>query len=137
MSHEVRLCSWDALLLDQPGTNATADPAAASAAAAAPPPSKRARKRAREEHEASVRQAELSRLRGEAPQTPDDFERLALGAPNSSYVWIQYVVHLLGTAEVAKARAVAERALETIDFRCGSAVTLHRAAIECSCRVLV
>lgn len=82
------------------------------------PLSKRAKKRAREEHEASVRAAEQAKLRENAPASADDFERLLLGSPNSSYLWIRYMSFHLHAAQVEQARAVAERALEKLDLRC-------------------
>jgi rRNA biogenesis protein RRP5 len=51
------------------------------------------------------------------PQSVADFERLLLGSPNSSYLWIQYMSFQLQLAEVDKAREVARRALRTISFR--------------------
>ena len=84
---------------------------------ASKPPSKRAKKRAREEHAAAIRAAEQAKVNAAAPESADDFERLVLGSPSSSYVWIRYMAFLLKAAEVHKARAVAERALEKIDYR--------------------
>ena len=67
-----------------------------------------------------------------APETPDDFDRLLVSRPNSSAVWVQYMAFYLHTAEVDKARGVAERALRTISFRytgtlldCHADVSLH------------
>ncbi|NWV74518.1 RRP5 protein, partial [Dasyornis broadbenti] len=51
------------------------------------------------------------------PQTADDFDRLVLGSPNSSILWLQYMAFHLQATEIEKARAVAERALKTISFR--------------------
>ena len=51
------------------------------------------------------------------PQSVSDFERLLLGQPNSSALWIQYMAFQLGLSEVDKAREVAERALRTIHMR--------------------
>jgi rRNA biogenesis protein RRP5 len=51
------------------------------------------------------------------PQSVSDFERLLLGQPNSSALWIQYMAFQLGLSEVDKAREVAERALKTIHMR--------------------
>jgi hypothetical protein len=65
-----------------------------------------------------VRRAELAKLTDAAPQSTEDFERLVLGSPDASQLWIRYMAFLLGMAEVAKARDVAERALKTIDYRC-------------------
>jgi len=51
------------------------------------------------------------------PQSVADFERLLLGEPNSSELWIQYMAFQLQLNEVDKARAIAERALNTINMR--------------------
>ncbi|KAI8646880.1 hypothetical protein BD408DRAFT_428276 [Parasitella parasitica] len=52
-----------------------------------------------------------------APQTASDFERLLVGSPNSSYLWINFMAHQLQLSEIAKARDIGERALKTINFR--------------------
>jgi rRNA biogenesis protein RRP5 len=46
-----------------------------------------------------------------------DFERTLLSQPDASLVWTQYMAHLLQLGEVEKARAIAERALKTINLR--------------------
>ena len=66
------------------------------------------------------------------PEAPEDFERLVLSQPNSSFVWIQYMAHFLSTADIDAARRVgdadpalktsveyivANKALNTINFR--------------------
>lgn len=51
------------------------------------------------------------------PQGADDFDRLLLGNPDSSILWLQYMAFHLQATEIDKARAVAERALKTISFR--------------------
>ncbi|XP_066475340.1 protein RRP5 homolog [Tiliqua scincoides] len=51
------------------------------------------------------------------PQGADDFDRLLLGNPDSSILWLQYMAFHLQATEIEKARAVAERALKTISFR--------------------
>ncbi|XP_065088684.1 protein RRP5 homolog [Ochlerotatus camptorhynchus] len=51
------------------------------------------------------------------PHTPDQFDRVMLAQPNSSLLWIRYMVFHMESAEVEKARAVARRALKTINFR--------------------
>lgn len=51
------------------------------------------------------------------PASKDDFERLVIATPNSSYIWIQYVAFHLQSADVESARSVAARALKTIGFR--------------------
>ncbi|KIL00557.1 hypothetical protein PAXRUDRAFT_821549 [Paxillus rubicundulus Ve08.2h10] len=51
------------------------------------------------------------------PESNADFERLLLGSPNSSYLWIQYMSFQLQLSEIDKARAIAKRAIQTIGFR--------------------
>ncbi|TFY62849.1 hypothetical protein EVJ58_g3608 [Rhodofomes roseus] len=51
------------------------------------------------------------------PESNSDFERVLLGSPNSSYLWIQYMSFQLQISEVDKAREIAKRALRTINFR--------------------
>lgn len=51
------------------------------------------------------------------PQSVADFERLLLGQPNSSELWIQYMAFQLQLNEVEKARAIADRALKMINMR--------------------
>ncbi|KAF9015563.1 U3 snoRNP-associated protein Rrp5 [Cyathus striatus] len=52
-----------------------------------------------------------------APESNADFERLLLGSPNSSYLWIQYMSFQLQLSEVGKAREIARRAVKAINFR--------------------
>lgn len=52
-----------------------------------------------------------------APQSIADFERLIVGSPNSSYIWINYMAYQLQLSEIDKAREIGERALSTISFR--------------------
>jgi len=47
------------------------------------------------------------------PQTADDYERLLLASPNSSFLWIKYMAFQLGMTEIDKARKIVERALES------------------------
>lgn len=51
------------------------------------------------------------------PEVNADFERLLLGSPNSSYLWINYMAHQLKLSEIDKAREIGERALKTINYR--------------------
>ena len=51
------------------------------------------------------------------PESTSDFERVLLGSPNSSYLWIQYMSFQLQLSEIEKAREIAKRALNTINFR--------------------
>ncbi|KAF9160265.1 rRNA biogenesis protein rrp5 [Actinomortierella ambigua] len=56
-------------------------------------------------------------LASAAPQMAADYERLLLGSPNSSYLWINYMAFQLQLSEIAKAREIGQRALKTISFR--------------------
>lgn len=79
---------------------------------------KRAAKREAKEREDAVRKAELARLEGKGtPANAAEFEALVAGSPDSSYAWIKYMAFCVSMGEVERARAVAERALETINYR--------------------
>jgi rRNA biogenesis protein RRP5 len=52
-----------------------------------------------------------------APESTADFERLLLGSPNSSFLWLQYMSFQLQLSEVEKAREIGRRALSAINFR--------------------
>ncbi|KKY24572.1 putative rrna biogenesis protein rrp5 [Diplodia seriata] len=51
------------------------------------------------------------------PQSVADFERLLMGDPNNSTLWMQYMAFQIGLNEVQKAREIGERALKTINIR--------------------
>ncbi|KAJ5398020.1 hypothetical protein N7509_006133 [Penicillium cosmopolitanum] len=55
-------------------------------------------------------------LDANGPQTVADYERLLMGEPDSSLLWLQYMAFQLELGEVDKARTVAERALRTISM---------------------
>ncbi|OAP62913.1 hypothetical protein AYL99_02140 [Fonsecaea erecta] len=48
------------------------------------------------------------------PQSVDDFERLLLGEPDSSLLWLQYMAFHLDLGDVDQARQIGERALKAI-----------------------
>lgn len=48
-------------------------------------------------------------------QSVSDFERLLMGQPNSSYLWLSYMAFHLQLSEVEQAKQIAERALRTIN----------------------
>ena len=56
-------------------------------------------------------------LDANGPQSVADFERLLLGQPNSSILWLSYMAFQLQLSEFARAREIAERALKTINMR--------------------
>ncbi|KAK9494237.1 hypothetical protein V1508DRAFT_413338 [Lipomyces doorenjongii] len=51
------------------------------------------------------------------PESVSDFERMLLGSPNSSALWIRYMAFQIQLGEIEKARDVARRALKTINYR--------------------
>ncbi|KAJ3550610.1 hypothetical protein NM688_g5035 [Phlebia brevispora] len=71
------------------------------------------KKRRRKEIEQDL----TAELHTKVPDSNADFERVLLGSPNSSYLWIQYMSFQLQLSEVEKAREIAKRALKTINFR--------------------
>ena len=77
---------------------------------------KKAAQRKREEEE--VREKEERLLDPNVPpETAEDFERLVLANPNSSFLWIKYMAFQLSLADTDAARSLAARALNTIVFR--------------------
>ncbi|XP_041477321.1 protein RRP5 homolog [Lytechinus variegatus] len=85
------------------------------------PPAKKSRKDLEEEAMAQedvlykTEQALMDASR--PPETPEDFDRLVASSPNSSLAWIRYMAFYLNSVDIEKARAIAERALKTINFR--------------------
>lgn len=81
-------------------------------------PSKHAKKRLKEEKERAIRDAERRRQIGDtAPTTPAEYEQHLLSSPNSSFIWIKYMAFLISLGEIDNTRAIAERAIQTINFR--------------------
>lgn len=80
--------------------------------------SKRQKKAAKKAEEEYLHKTEMALLDTKAQlESAEDFDRMILGSPNSSLVWIQYMAFHLHSAEVEKARAVGEKALKTIAYR--------------------
>ena len=79
---------------------------------------KRQKKAAKRVEEESIYRAEQCLLdSSREPQCAEDFDRLLLANPNSSFLWIQYVAYQLHLADVEKARETGRKALESINFR--------------------
>jgi rRNA biogenesis protein RRP5 len=55
-------------------------------------------------------------LDARGPQSVADYERLLLGDPDSSILWLQYMAFQLELGEVDKAREIAERAIRSISI---------------------
>lgn len=51
------------------------------------------------------------------PQSSSDFERLLLGSPNSSILWIRYASFYAQLSDIPRSREVLRRSLRTIHFR--------------------
>ena len=56
-------------------------------------------------------------LDAHGPQTASDYERLLLGQPDSSELWIAYMAFQMQVSDLIKAREVAERAIKSINIR--------------------
>nr|XP_033337596.1 protein RRP5 homolog [Megalopta genalis] len=67
--------------------------------------------------EREIRQREEANANNQLPNSVDEFDKLVLASPNSSIIWLQYMAYHLQTTEIEKARAVARRAVKTINFR--------------------
>ncbi len=80
--------------------------------------SSKARARKRRLIEAETMAKEEDMLKDDnTPSSAEDYERLILGAPNSSMLWIQYMSFQAASMEFSQARIIAERALQAINFR--------------------
>ncbi|KAI9801570.1 MAG: hypothetical protein M1825_003249 [Sarcosagium campestre] len=66
---------------------------------------------------ASIKADHTADLDLHGPRSTSDFERLLLTNPSSSELWLQYMAFQLQLSEVASARELGERALQTIDAR--------------------
>lgn len=66
---------------------------------------------------AEIQVDRTAQMDSNGPQTATDFERLLMGQPDSSELWMQYMAFQLQISEPAKAREIAERALKTINIR--------------------
>jgi rRNA biogenesis protein RRP5 len=75
--------------------------------------SKRKKRRKKKEIEQDL----TADMHAKLPESNADFERVLLGSPNSSYLWIQYMSFLLQLSEIDKARETGRRAIQTINFR--------------------
>ncbi|XP_068986115.1 protein RRP5 homolog [Bombus flavifrons] len=67
--------------------------------------------------ECEIRQRERALVNNGLPNSVDQFDGLVLASPDSSIVWLQYIAYHLQATEIEKARAVAKRAIRTINFR--------------------
>lgn len=83
----------------------------------AEPESDEGQDKKKKKKKAEIQVDRTAQLDANGPQTASDFERLLLGQPDSSDLWMQYMAFQLQVSEPAKAREIAERALKTINIR--------------------
>jgi len=72
-------------------------------------------RRKKRKHE--VQKDLTAQMHTKAPESTADFERLLLGSPNSSFLWIQYMSFQLQLSEIDKAREIGRHAIRAINFR--------------------
>eukprot|EP00116_Pleurobrachia_bachei_P001370 sb/3461632/ len=77
---------------------------------------KREAKRRKIEEEEKLRSAER-KTDTTVAETEEDFERLVAASPDSSASWVGFMAYWLGRGNVERARAVAKRAFDTINYR--------------------
>ena len=102
-------------------------PSRACCVAAEPTPeearrlSKAQRRRQKAANERAVQQQERALAAGKqgGPQSAAEHEQVVMAQPDASVVWIQYMAFLISLGEVEKARGLAERAVQTINYRWG------------------
>ncbi|KAJ9456937.1 rRNA biogenesis protein RRP5 [Diplonema papillatum] len=78
---------------------------------------KKRRKITAEDNELAIDEMERARLHSNEPKTVQDFDRLVMASPHSSYVWAQYMAFHMSQREYEQARLIAERALKAINYR--------------------
>ncbi|KAG7754039.1 hypothetical protein KL911_002515 [Ogataea haglerorum] len=64
-----------------------------------------------------VAEDQTADLNSRLPQSVSDFERLIVGNPDSSILWMNYMSFQIQLSEIDKAREIGERALKTINYR--------------------
>lgn len=70
--------------------------------------------------EARIHEIERTLADGDfIPTSIDQFERLVMGDPNDSRIWIQYMAFHIQATEMDRARTIAQKALKVIDMREG------------------
>lgn len=99
---------WSANVLDQVDKRSAADSGDEDA-------DEKPKKKKRRKAEITVDRT--GDLDANGPQSVSDFERLLLGQPDSSQLWIQYMAFQMQLSELSKARDVAERAINAINIR--------------------
>ncbi|KAK0736841.1 hypothetical protein B0T21DRAFT_286447 [Apiosordaria backusii] len=75
------------------------------------------KKKKQQQREARVQVDRTAELDINGPQTSSDYERLLLGQPDSSQLWIAYMAFQMQVSDLSSARQVAERAIKTINIK--------------------
>ncbi|KAK2599188.1 rRNA biogenesis protein rrp5 [Conoideocrella luteorostrata] len=75
------------------------------------------KKKKTKRRKAEIQVDRTAELDAHGPQTSSDYERLLLGQPDSSQLWIAYMAFQMQVSELPKAREVAERAIKSINIR--------------------
>ena len=73
--------------------------------------------RRKKKRKVEIKIDQTGELDANGPQSVADFERLLLGQPNSSALWLGYMAFQMQLGELNKARDIAERALKSIHIR--------------------
>lgn len=95
---------WAADPFDQSGSEAEKD-------------SKKDKSKKKKTAKSDIQVDRTAELDVNGPQTSSDYERLLLGQPDSSELWIAYMAFQMQVSELSKAREVAERAIKSINIR--------------------
>ncbi|KAJ4372710.1 rRNA biogenesis protein rrp5 [Didymella sp. IMI 355093] len=74
-------------------------------------------KKKKKSKKATIKEDRTGDLDAFGPQSVADYERLLLGQPNSSELWVRYMMFQRELNEIEKARQIARRALATINPR--------------------
>lgn len=98
---------WTASILDQAEDNESSDDDGEDF-------TQTKRKRGKGKKQVKDRTQEMN---ARAPESVGDFERLLVGNPDSSVLWMNYMSFQLQLGEIDKSREIAERALKTINYR--------------------
>lgn len=75
-------------------------------------PSKKKQRR-----EPQIQLDKTAQLDVNGPQSVNDYERLLMGQPNSSELWIAYMAFKMQTSDLSSAREVAKRAIKSINVK--------------------
>ncbi|CBQ68100.1 related to RRP5-processing of pre-ribosomal RNA [Sporisorium reilianum SRZ2] len=102
---------------DESSDNALSSSDSDSAAASAKKALQRKEKAKAKSRKSALEDDLTADLASKAPESATDFERLLLGSPNSSFLWIQFMSFALQLSDVDQARTIARRALKVINYR--------------------